>query len=70
MAKKPKAGAPDYAPEQQGQEIDFESFFHQCVAKGKLKAWQNREIAAFFFLDMKLRPKEDPKVYEAMLERY
>lgn len=49
--------------------LTFEAFFSKCVKDGKLKAWQDKEIAAFF-KDMKLRDKEDLEVYEAMLGKY
>lgn len=51
------------------QEISFELFFAKCVHDGKLKPWQHKEILAFF-KDMKLREKEDLKVYEDTLGKF
>lgn len=51
------------------QEISFEMFFARCVATGRLKKWQRGEILAFF-RDMKLREKEDLKVYEDTLGKF
>ncbi len=51
------------------QQISFEMFFAKCVHEKKLKPWQHKEIAAFF-KDMKLRDKEDLKVYEDTLGKF
>jgi len=50
-------------------EITFEAFFIKCVSEGKLKNWQQKEIAAFF-KDLKLRDKEDLEIYEQTLKKY
>lgn len=51
------------------QEITFDLFFAKCVTEGKLRSWQHREILAFF-RDLKLRDKEDLKVYEDSLGKF
>jgi hypothetical protein len=49
--------------------LTFESFFAKCVFEGRLKSWQQLEIAAFF-KDAGLRDKEDLDTYEAILKKY
>lgn len=65
-AKVSKSSSEDEKP---SQEISFELFFANSVREGKLKKWQHKEIAAFF-KDMKLREKEDLKVYEDALGKF
>lgn len=55
--------------EKSSQEISFEMFFAKCVYEKKLKSWQYKEILAFF-RDMKLKDKEDLKVYEDTLGKF
>ncbi len=63
--RKPKA-VKDAKPSPQ---ITLDAFFHKCVFEGKLKPWQQHEITAFF-RNLKLREKEELKVYEETLAKY
>ena len=68
-----KTRAKDSMPEKKAikpsSALTMEMFIAKCIHEGRLKPWQDKEIAAFF-RDMKLRDKEDLEVYEAMLGKY
>lgn len=59
----------DEAKKSGPEQVLMRRFLEKCVREGKIKPWQPAEIAAFF-RDMKLKDKEDPKVYEETLKKY
>ena len=47
----------------------YRVFFHECLAKGLVKSWQEREIHAFF-KDLGLTDKEPADTYKDALAKY
>lgn len=49
--------------------IPYRVFFHDCLAKGLVQPWQEKEIHAFF-KDLGLLDKEPEDSYKDALTRY
>lgn len=70
MSKKRKTRIEDKIEEVKSVKLtSYRVFFHECLAKGLVKAWQEKEIHAFF-KDLGLRDKEPVDTYKIALAKY
>ena len=55
--------APAETVEVKSEDISYRVFFNECLARGLVKSWQEREIHAFF-KDLGLTDKEPKDKYK------
>lgn len=68
MSKKRKSPQIDET-KVESQEVSYRVFFSQCVTKGLVKPWQEKEIHAFF-KDIGLTDQEPEDTYKDALAKY
>lgn len=72
MSRRRKGTSDNPVPEKK-QEVEsvvsYRVFFHDCLAKGMVKPWQEKEIHAFF-RDLGLTDKEPADKYKDALAKY
>lgn len=49
--------------------VPYRVFFHDCLHKGLVDSWQEREIHVFF-RDLGLTDKESPETYKDALAKF
>lgn len=69
MSKKRKIYVEDKTEEVKLEMVSYRIFFHDCLARGLVKDWQEKEIHAFF-RDLGLRDKEPVDTYKIALAKY
>lgn len=71
MSKKRKAIPSDssFNKKAESQVVPYRVFFFDCLAKGLVNSWQEKEIHAFF-KDLGLKDKEPEDLYKDALTRY
>ena len=69
MTRKRKTYQPVQAKVKPVDAMSFRVFFHDCLSKGLVKSWQEREIHAFF-KDLGLTDKEPVDTYKIALSKY
>ncbi len=55
--------------EVKSESVSFTAFFQECLCKGLVKSWQEREIQAFF-KDIGLKDKEPLDTYKIALVKF
>lgn len=68
MSKKRKTFQP-VETQVESERMSFRVFFHDSLAKGLVKSWQEKEIHAFF-RDLGLTDKEPADTYKIALAKY
>lgn len=69
MSKKRKIQIEDKTEQVKLEMVSYRVFFYECLARGLVKAWQEKEIHAFF-KDLGLRDKEPVDKYKIALAKY
>lgn len=69
MSKKRKITEPVETEVKPDEVTSYREFFHDSLAKGLVKSWQEREIHAFF-RDIGLTDKEPTDTYKIALSKF
>lgn len=69
MSKQRKSDKQEIKQEVKSEVVSYPTFFQEALGKGLVKAWQEREIYAFF-KDIGLQDKEPTDKYKIALAKF